>query len=62
MSYTVDFDNQLYNSLSVGKEEAFASVFDRVVFMMLTSPMILVVSIHYIIKVLFLVYILLFPL
>lgn len=29
MNYTVDFDNQLYNSLSIGKEEAFASVFDR---------------------------------
>ena len=29
MGYAVDFDGQLYNGLSIGKAEAFASVFDR---------------------------------
>ena len=29
MGYAVDFDGQLYNGLSSGKAEAFASVFDR---------------------------------
>lgn len=29
MSYTVDFDDQLYTSLNAGKADAFATVFDR---------------------------------